>query len=52
MNIHNLMGQHDAADALYTRVLNERETTLGADSADALRAVYIIYIDIHIYIHI
>ena len=45
------MGQHDAADVLYTRVLNEREATRGADTADTLRTVSWIYIHICMYIY-
>jgi len=38
------MGQHEVADALYRRVLNECEATLGAHLADTLRTVYYTYI--------
>jgi len=38
------MGHHEAADALYRCVFNERKATLGTDCADALRTVSYIYI--------
>jgi len=44
MHICHIIGQHEAADALYIRVLNEREASFGADSADTLCTVSYIYI--------